>query len=317
MIFYILKAIHRHPPPEFLNVPEELVLDPDTFVNNKHYFEPYIKEGCTHCSGDNMKSKKSSKQKTYEQYSKVSDAYVRSQSHAKGIDLDLLITMTKPEKKWLSLDVATGGGHTALAVAPYVKKVIAIDMTPNMLRTAKTFIREDKGILNVEFQLADAEDLPFKNNHFDLVTCRIASHHFPDCHEFVRESLRVLKKGGLLLVQDHVLPEDEATAQYIEQFERLRDPSHYRAYSEKEWRTMFKIAGFEVEKSVQLVKRHEFVEWAKRMNNTGDTLYDLVQMMKNATDVVVDWFMPFPSAIDFDSPQASFVNHHIIITGRK
>ena len=262
-------------------------------------------------------SEKKAKQKTCEQYSKVSDAYVRSQSHAKGIDLEHLITMTKPQKDWISLDIATGGGHTALAVAPYVKKVIAADMTPNMLRTAETFIRGEKGILNVEFQLADAEDLPFRDNCFDLVTCRIAAHHFPDCREFIRESSRVLKKGGLLLVQDHVLPEEETTAQYVDQFERLRDPSHYRAYSEKEWRMLFQVAGLETEQSVQLVKRHEFVEWAKRMNNTDETLHDLVQMMKNATGAVLDWFRPFPSAIDFDSPQASFENHHIIIAGRK
>ncbi len=257
------------------------------------------------------------KQKIYKQYSKVSDAYVRSQSHAKGIDLEHLITMTKPEKEWIALDVATGGGHAALSIAPYIKNVIAIDMTPNMLRTAKTFIREEKKVLNVEFQRADAEDLPFNDHSFDLVSCRIAAHHFPNCQKFVRESSRVLKKGGLLLVQDHVLPEDEAVAQQVDQFERLRDPSHYRAYSEKEWHMMFKVGGLKVEKTVQLVKQHEFVDWVKRMNNTDETLCNLVQMMKNAPNAVLDWFKPFPSAKEFDSPQARFVNHHIIIMGRK
>lgn len=258
-----------------------------------------------------------SKQKTYGQYSKVGDAYVLSQSHAKGIDLELLISIIRPEKKWVSLDVATGGGHTALALAPYVKKVIAIDMTPNMLLTAQAFVREVQGRLNVEFQLADAEALPFKDNSFDLVTCRIAAHHFPDCQQFIKESARVLKQGGLLLVQDHVLPEDVTTAEYVEQFERLRDPSHFRAYTENDWLIMFKSAGLGVEKTVHLVKRHIFVDWAKRMNVTDETLSNLVQMMKNMTSAALDWLQPFPSAMNFDSMDASFVNHHIIISGRK
>lgn len=257
------------------------------------------------------------KLKACEQYSKVGDAYIQSQSHAKGFDLEYLITMTQPKKRWVTLDIATGGGHAALTLAPYVKKVVAVDITPQMLQTAETFIHEERKVLNVDFQLADAEDLPFGDHSFDLVTCRIAAHHFPDCQKFVKESARVLKKDGLLLVQDHVLPEDEATAQQVDQFERLRDPSHCRAYSENQWLMMFENGGLKVEKTVQMVKQHQFVDWAKRMNNTDDTMYDLVQMMKNSSDAVLDWFKPFPSAKEFDSPQASFVNHHIIILGRR
>lgn len=257
------------------------------------------------------------KKSAVDQYTKVGDAYVRSATHAKGVDLEQFIAISKPEKDWSVLDVATGGGHTALTFAPHVKEVTAVDLTPNMLKTAEAFIREEKGVDNVTFKLADACALPFEQGSFDLVTCRIAPHHFPDCQQFVHEAARVLKSGGLLLVQDHVLPDDVKTADYVDNFEYVRDPSHNKAYPEQGWRVMFESAGLGVEHTEQLVKRHGLREWSKRMNNTKETLQHLIQLMKDASPQVVDWLQPLPSSAEFDCAEASFVNHHIIIAGRK
>ena len=149
---------------------------------------------------------KSLSQKRFGQFA---EGYVTSQSHAKGYDLDRLVEIANPQTDWLVLDIATGGGHTALKFAPYVRQVIATDITPRMLSAAEKFIC-DKGVTNVAFEPADAEDLPFEDPVFDLVTCRIAPHHFPDCARFVQEGSRVLKPGGQLLVQDHLLPEHQA-----------------------------------------------------------------------------------------------------------
>jgi ubiquinone/menaquinone biosynthesis C-methylase UbiE len=257
------------------------------------------------------------KKSAVEQYTNVGDAYVRSATHAKGIDLEKFLDIANPQNNWMILDVATGGGHTALTFAPYVKKVTAVDLTPNMLQTAEAFIRHEKGITNVAFELADAGALPFENGTFDLVTCRIAAHHFPDCQKFIDEGERVLTNGGLLLVQDHVLPDNEDTAQYVDNFEFLRDPSHNRAYSEKGWRAMFESSGLEIEHTEQLVKRHGLIEWAKRMNNTDETINQLIQMITDAPEPVIEWMQPLPSTADVNLLDASFVNHHIIISGRK
>src|SRR6266540_816235 len=67
------------------------------------------------------------------------------------------------------MDIATGGGHTALAFAPYVRAVVATDLTPRMIEVAEAFIRE-QGAANVTFQVADAEALPFPNASFEIVT---------------------------------------------------------------------------------------------------------------------------------------------------
>lgn len=257
---------------------------------------------------DNYDAKALSQQ----QYTRFAEGYVTSATHAKGQELDRLVEMAQPQPGWVTLDVATGGGHTALKFAPYVTQVTATDITPRMLEKARAFI-ESQGIRNVVFEPADAEELPFDNANFDLVTCRIAPHHFPDPARFVLESARVLKKQGVLLVQDHALPEDAEAARYINDFERLRDPSHHRACSESEWWSMFEAAGLTVEDTEQVVKVHRLYSWAERQGCTPEVIERLVAMVEEAPKQVTDWMQPS----SWGTPEASFANQHLIIAGRK
>src|SRR5690349_6361465 len=106
-----------------------------------------------------------------ERFGQFAQGYVESKVHSSGGDLDRLVELAQPQPDWVMLDVATGGGHTALKFAPLVKKVVALDLTPQMLEAAEKFITS-KGVTNVEFKQGDAESLPFETNTFDLVTCR-------------------------------------------------------------------------------------------------------------------------------------------------
>jgi ubiquinone/menaquinone biosynthesis C-methylase UbiE len=247
-----------------------------------------------------------------ERFGDFAQGYVTSITHARGEELDWLVSIAGPQPDWNVLDVATGGGHTALKFAPFVARVVATDITPQMLEMAEAFIASN-GIGNVTYKFADAENLPFDDGTFDLVTCRIAPHHFCDCPRFVREGARVLKAGGLLLVQDHVLPEDEETARYVDAFEKLRDPSHQRAFAASEWQAMMDSAGLKVEHSEQVIKHHGFSSWTQRQGCTPATVEHLSQMAFDAPAPVVEWMQPR----GFGTPDASFVNHHIIIAGRK
>ncbi len=252
-----------------------------------------------------------SKALSQERFNRYAQAYVHSKTHAKGAELERLIDIANPQSDWIALDVATGGGHTALKFAPHVAKVMATDLAPKMLEAVQEHIT-GKGIKNVEFRLADAEDLPFENASFDLVTCRIAPHHFPDAAKFVRECARVLKSGGLLLVQDQYLSDDETAAQYMDNFEKLRDPGHNHAFTANEWRTMLENAGLTVEHIETFGKRHNFLSWTNAQNCPPNIVAQLESMLRVAPPSAAEWLQ----AKDVGTPQASFVNHHIIIAGR-
>lgn len=247
-----------------------------------------------------------------DRFNQYAEGYVNSPSHQNLPELDRLVAIAAPQSDWMALDVATGAGHTALRFAAHVQQVVATDIAQNMLQTAEAYITK-QGTTNVRFQLADAENLPFADDTFDLVTCRIAPHHFPNADQFVRESTRVLKVGGVLLVQDQVSSDDETVAIASNHFEKLRDPSHHRAYGFSEWVAWFKAAGLTVVHTEQWIKRHQLLHWARMQGCTPETIAELQQLLHNATPAIADWMLPQNT----NTPDASFVNRHIVIKGVK
>src|SRR6266566_4528813 len=122
-------------------------------------------------------------------FARNAEGYVASFSHRAGNDLERLIELGEWDSQQHALDIATGGGHTALAVAPHVAQVTVTDLTPRMLEKAREYLLA-QGVTNAVFQVADAEQLPFGDGTFDRVTCRIAAHHFPNVAQFVRKVAR-------------------------------------------------------------------------------------------------------------------------------
>ncbi len=247
-----------------------------------------------------------------ERFGRFAAGYVSSVTHAKGSELPRLVELVAPQPDWMVLDVATGGGHTALAFASAVRHVVATDLTPEMLDEARGHI-EGAGVGNVSFELADAEDLPFAAATFHLVTCRIAPHHFPDPGRFVTEAARVVRPGGLVLVQDQVVPDDPAAAAAVNDFERRRDPSHVRALTATEWLAHFEAAGLHVDHTEIVVKRHEFVPWAQLQGNGPGEVEELVAQVASASAQTAEWLDPR----DWGAPAATFVNRHLIVMGRR
>lgn len=196
-----------------------------------------------------------------QQFGAHAEQYVTSTNHSTGESLDRMLERVAPQPGWRALDIATGGGHTALAFAPLVREVVATDLTPEMLAAAERFIRA-KGVANVSFRIADAAALPFADGEFDLVTCRIAPHHFPDCARFVRETARVLRPGGVAALVDNVVPENVVAARHINALEKLRDPSHNWAYTAADWLGFFAAAGLEITHSEIFRKLRDFDYWS-------------------------------------------------------
>ena len=218
--------------------------------------------------------------------------YAQSAVFAQGESLTRLIEIVNPQPDWIALDVATGGGHTALAVGRRVQHVIATDITPQMLEAARTMITA-QGVNNVAFREADGQNLPFADREFDLVTCRIAPHHFPDVFKFVSECARVIKPDGSVAVIDNVSPAHEFTARYVNAFEKLRDPSHHWAYSARDWRRFFVDAGLTVTHAEDYRKAFDFGDYCDRLNVSPANRLRLEALLRQAPEAARKFFAPF------------------------
>ena len=204
--------------------------------------------------------------------------YASSKVHAKGQTLARLVELTTPEKHWRVLDVATGAGHTALAFAPYVAKVIASDITEPMLAEARKLAKA-RGFGNVATAHAQAEDLPFPDGSFHLVTCRLAAHHFADPAAFAAEAWRVLAPGGKIAIVDNISPDVPDIASAYNAFEKLRDPSHGRCLGLGEWSDLLKQVGFAVTHTEQVDQDIEFAPWVERMRCGEPTVVRLKHLL--------------------------------------
>ena len=205
------------------------------------------------------------KQLVQQQFGASAQNFVTSFEHRQGDDLQRLVDYAKLRGDERVLDVATGGGHTALAFSRKAREVIATDLTAKMVAAATAFLAE-QGANNVTTQLADAEALPFSEGSFDVVTARIAPHHFANPQRFVKEAARVLKPGGRFLLDDNMAPEDDALDQFMNRYEKWRDPSHVRAWRLSEWQRFVETAGLVIEHSEALGhKKYGFIDWTERM----------------------------------------------------
>lgn len=213
--------------------------------------------------GDESAATTAIKDRVRAAYSAAADAYVTSPSHAKGPDLQRLLDLVAPQSGERALDLSTGGGHVALALAQHDAEVTAVDLTPTMLAAARAHIRSS-GIESVAYVVGDAEHLPFLDATFDLVTIRIAPHHYASVPAALREVARVLVPGGRLGLIDNIVPEDAHLGEAMNDWERRRDPSHVRALPLSEWQTDLVAAGLRVSALEVGRKRHPFDEWTTR-----------------------------------------------------
>ncbi|MBT2723612.1 class I SAM-dependent methyltransferase [Bacillus sp. ISL-46] len=252
------------------------------------------------------------KKDVQQQFGKSADSYVSSAIHKDGNDLQKLLEMAMTTGEEELLDVATGGGHTANAFASCVKKVTALDLTPEMLVAAQKYILGN-GHQNVEFKVGDAEILPFPDGLFDIVTCRIAPHHFPDVNKFVEEVHRVLKPSGQFLLDDNVVPEEEDYDLFYNTIEKWRDYSHFRAWKKSEWLRMLEISGFEIFEWHRFEKTFHYEPWCDRMNLPEDEKDKLTQFILSASPKVKEKF----KITIRDNQIISFVGEAVILRAIK
>ena len=254
------------------------------------------------------------------QFGRTAAAYVTSSGHAKGAELAEMVAYAERVFGSLeghpALDVATGGGHTALAFARAGATVTATDLTPEMLAAAAAFVGETfsrEAGANVVFEAAPAEALPFGNEAFDLVTCRIAAHHFADPERFVGEAARVLRPGGLLLLVDNVAPDDPELDRLMNATEQRRDSSHLRAYRVGEWTAMVTAAGLEPDLQSRWWTVKPYQEWMDRAGASEDVSRALEKTVLLMTPAQKAYF----KVAETDGRLESLAHEAVLLAGRK
>ena len=193
-----------------------------------------------------------------ELWSERAALYRESPAHREGPDLDLLVAWAEGGS---ALDVATGGGHVARRLRGAGLEVVSCDPAPGMQPDV----------------ICRAEHLPFADEGFDLVTCRIAPHHFADIRAAMAEMARVSR--SLVLVVDNL-----HGGEHVEEAERLRDPTHVRCYSEAEWRALFAEAGLSVEDVRLFEARIELEPWLERAGCAGQDAKRVLELLQDRID---------------------------------
>jgi SAM-dependent methyltransferase len=204
-------------------------------------------------------------------WSTRAQAFRESPTHREGPDLDLLVEWCEPGHDVKVLDVATGGGHVARRLREEGCTVLTVDPAPGMQPDV----------------VAPAEDLPFEDGAFDVVTCRIAAHHFEDVRKAVGEMARVTQR--LIVIEDNVFTDER-----VEEAERLRDPTHVRCYSEEEWREMLTDAGLEVEQVEHFERRPVVDDWLARVDTPAE---DAERVRSLLADHIEEGVLPLQSIV--------------------
>jgi ubiquinone/menaquinone biosynthesis C-methylase UbiE len=185
--------------------------------------------------------------------------YRDSEAHREGEDLDLVVEWAEGAET--ALDVATGGGHVARRLRDVGINVVTVDPAPGMEPDV----------------VSRGEDLPFADESFDVVACRVAAHHFDDVQKAVSEMARVSR--GQVIVVDNLFLDDAA-----EEADRVRDPSHVRNYTEDEWRSRFEQAGLSVEDVRRMPKPIELEPWLERAGTSDKDAQRVRELLGDRID---------------------------------
>ncbi|HET9411142.1 MAG TPA: methyltransferase domain-containing protein [Candidatus Dormibacteraeota bacterium] len=210
-------------------------------------------------------------------FAPVAANYAKAKFHSSIEGLREVLDLARPEPGDLALDVATGAGHVALALAPHLRRVYGLDLTREMLDQARRLASE-RGIDNVSWVIGDAQKLPFPDETFDLYTVRAAPHHFPDVDAFLHEAHRVLRPDRHAVFVDCAPP--MPARDVLHDVEVRRDPSHVRSMTVDEWVERLEHAGFEVESAIPRELDWDFADWMKNMEVPEPLVNDLAAVVE-------------------------------------
>lgn len=246
-------------------------------------------------------------------FSQSAHRYLVSTDHQSGPDLETIRQVASKQFPALTVDVATGAGHALRAACPFSVSCAALDLTGEMLQVAREYLVKS-GLENVQFIQSYADSLPLAGGTVSLLTCRIAPHHFPSIPGFLKEVRRVLEPDGRCIIIDSIVPEKAECDRFINDVERLRDPSHIRSHTLRQWMEFFQTAELEMISVQQFERNHPFREWAGRTGLDEGSVMELEKIFKTAAP---DVRKRFKVQLDDEGRVESYTDEKGIFVGKK
>lgn len=207
--------------------------------------------------------------KRSEQYNKLE--WANHQSY-----LDTYVRAGDFKKTDIVLDVGTGTGIVAHAISPFVKQVIGLDKSQDMLEHSNWYD-------NMYFIRRDILDPLFKDEVFDKVTTRQVFHHILEgTQEAMDECYRVLKKGGKMIFSEGVPPSEAVKEDYIAIF-KLKEER--LTFMEEDLATLMEKAGFEdIQISISWLRQMSIKNWLINSGLPQSTQDEIFKLHVNAAD---------------------------------
>lgn len=187
-----------------------------------------------------------------------------------------------------ALDVGTGTGALAFALAPHVAEVVAVDTSPELLEQARL---RAAGFPDVTFVEGDATRLDILPGTFDLAGCARTLHHVLRPERVISELARVTRPGGKVLVIDQIAPADPLVALELDRFERARDDSHTRLLPDIDIRALLEANGLVVTRTRFVEERRELDAYLDLAGCEGQARERAAALAPDEHTASVGWYL--------------------------
>lgn len=211
---------------------------------------------------------------------------------------EVIIKRLSVKSKDVVLDIASGTGEPAFTIAAIAKdgRVYATDLSEEMLSIARTYA-DERNISNVEFKVADVSDLPFTNNFFDKISCRMGFMFFPDMQLAANEMFRVCKNGGKAAISVWDVPEKndwsttitKALSKHIELPKQSIDaPGMFRCAKPGLVEKLFENAGFKNVKEQTISGKIDFETSENYWLNRTEMSETTISLLNTVNEVTIN-----------------------------
>lgn len=232
------------------------------------------------------------KARVRDEFTRQAQAYAAAPVINDADRLTRLVRAIDPRPGDRALEVATGPGYVAMALAEHCREVVGVDLTAAPIAIAQRTARE-RGLTNVRFEVGEADKLSYSEGEFDIVVCRFAFHHFRNPEAILLQMCGVCRAGGTVAVEDLFAHENWRRAERCNRIEQLRDTSHTRALALSELIAMMGRAGLEVEGVHSERLTTELENWLASSQTPPDRAAAVREMLTAEMEADLSGMRPF------------------------